>query len=41
LRHVDRIFVLDGGRLVEEGSHPELIARSGVYRALYDAQFQI
>src|SRR5438094_7014064 len=41
LRHVDRIFVLDGGRLVEEGSHPELLARSGVYRALYDAQFQI
>ncbi len=41
LRHVDRIFVLDDGRLVEEGSHPELIARSGVYRALYDAQFQI
>jgi ABC-type multidrug transport system fused ATPase/permease subunit len=41
LRHVDRIFVLDGGRLIEEGSHAELIARSGVYRALYDAQFQI
>jgi ATP-binding cassette subfamily B protein/subfamily B ATP-binding cassette protein MsbA len=41
LRHVDRIFVLDGGRLVEEGSHTELIARSGVYRALYDAQFQM
>jgi ABC-type multidrug transport system fused ATPase/permease subunit len=41
LHNVDRIFVLDGGRLVEEGSHEALLARSGVYRSLYDAQFQI
>ena len=41
LRHVDRIFVLDGGRLVEEGTHEVLLARSGVYRTLYEAQFQI
>ena len=41
LRHVDRIFVLDGGRLIEEGSHETLLARSGVYRTLYDAQFRI
>jgi ATP-binding cassette subfamily B protein/subfamily B ATP-binding cassette protein MsbA len=41
LRHVDRIFVLDGGRLVEEGSHQALLARSGLYQKLYDAQFQI
>jgi ABC-type multidrug transport system fused ATPase/permease subunit len=41
LRNVDRIFVLDGGRLVEEGSHEVLLAHSGVYRALYDAQFQV
>ena len=41
LRHVDRIFVLDGGRLVEEGTHETLLARSGIYRTLYDAQFQI
>jgi len=41
LRHVDRIFVLDGGRLVEEGTHETLLARSGLYRTLYDAQFQI
>lgn len=41
LRHVDRIFVLDGGRLVEEGTHDTLLARSGVYRTLYNAQFQI
>jgi len=41
LRHVDRIFVLDGGRLIEEGTHDVLLARSGVYRTLYEAQFQI
>jgi ABC-type multidrug transport system fused ATPase/permease subunit len=41
LRHVDRIFVLDGGRLLEEGTHEALLARSGLYRTLYDAQFQI
>ena len=41
LRHVDRIVVLDGGRLVEEGTHETLLARSGLYRTLYDAQFQI
>jgi ATP-binding cassette subfamily B protein/subfamily B ATP-binding cassette protein MsbA len=41
LRHVDRIFVLDGGRLVEEGTHAVLLARSGLYRTLYEAQFQI
>ncbi len=41
LRNVDRIFVLDGGCLVEEGSHEVLLAHSGVYRALYDAQFQV
>ena len=41
LRHVDRIFVLDGGRLVEEGTHEALLARSGLYRTLYEAQFQI
>jgi ATP-binding cassette subfamily B protein/subfamily B ATP-binding cassette protein MsbA len=41
LRHVDRIFVLDGGRLVEEGTHAVLLARSGLYRTLYEAQFQL
>ena len=41
LRHMDRIFVLDGGRLVEEGTHDVLLARSGLYRTLYEAQFQI
>ncbi|HWD58694.1 MAG TPA: ABC transporter ATP-binding protein [Stellaceae bacterium] len=34
----DRILVLDRGRIVEEGSHAELIRRDGPYRALMGAQ---
>jgi len=33
----DRIVVLDNGRVVDEGSHPELVDRCGVYRGLVDA----
>lgn len=36
----DRIAVLDRGRLIESGSHAELIAAGGVYRRLYETQFQ-
>jgi ABC-type multidrug transport system fused ATPase/permease subunit len=34
IRDADVILVLDGGRLVESGSHAELIARDGAYAAL-------
>ena len=33
----DRIIVLDGGRIVEQGSHPELLAAGGRYWALWQA----
>ncbi|MFN4275178.1 MAG: ABC transporter ATP-binding protein [Ferrovibrio sp.] len=35
----DVIFVLDHGRLVEQGSHAELLARNGAYARLYATQF--
>jgi subfamily B ATP-binding cassette protein MsbA len=35
----DRIIVLDAGRIVEQGTHAELLARNGHYAALYRMQF--
>ncbi|MFN4312612.1 MAG: ABC transporter ATP-binding protein [Ferrovibrio sp.] len=37
----DMIFVLDHGRLVEQGNHVELLARNGAYARLYATQFAI
>jgi ATP-binding cassette subfamily B protein len=39
IRHADRILVLSGGSLVEEGRHDELIAQNGLYAGLYRLQF--
>ena len=36
----DRILVVHGGRIVEEGSHDELYAKRGIYRDLFDLQFK-
>ena len=36
----DLILVIDDGRLVEQGTHAELLAREGLYAGLYHAQFQ-
>jgi ABC-type multidrug transport system fused ATPase/permease subunit len=39
-RLADRILVLDGGRIVEEGSHGELMKRSGLYTRMLGTQAQ-
>ncbi|HWA17377.1 MAG TPA: ABC transporter ATP-binding protein [Devosia sp.] len=38
LMHADQILFLEDGQIVERGSHIELLARGGRYRALYDLQ---
>ena len=38
IRHADRIYVLDGGKVIESGTHDHLIAREGIYRSLWEVQ---
>jgi ATP-binding cassette subfamily B multidrug efflux pump len=38
LMHADRILFIEGGQIVEDGNHAELLALGGRYRALYDLQ---
>lgn len=40
VQHADVILVLDQGRIVERGTHAELLARGGLYKKLHDLQFQ-
>jgi subfamily B ATP-binding cassette protein MsbA len=40
IEHADRVLVLDGGRLVEQGRHAELLAGDGLYARLHAMQFR-
>lgn len=40
IQHADRIFVIDRGRIAEQGSHGELLAQKGIYHKLHTAQYR-
>ncbi|HVW29703.1 MAG TPA: ABC transporter ATP-binding protein [Polyangiaceae bacterium] len=40
IRDADQVLVIDGGRIVEHGTHDELVQRGGLYRRLYESQFK-
>jgi subfamily B ATP-binding cassette protein MsbA len=40
IEHADQVLVLDHGRLVEQGTHAELLARGGLYAHLHQMQFR-
>ncbi len=40
IEHADRIIVMDQGKVVEQGSHAELLANDGIYSKLHSMQFQ-
>ena len=41
IRNADLILVLDQGKIVESGTHEELLARNGRYKKLHDTQFNL
>jgi ATP-binding cassette subfamily B protein len=40
VQNADRILVIDAGRIIEQGSHQQLLAQDGAYKRLYDLQFR-
>jgi ATP-binding cassette subfamily B protein len=40
VKAADKILVIDEGRLVESGTHAQLLERAGLYRVLHDTQFR-
>jgi len=40
IRNAHRIIVINDGRIVEEGTHETLLPQGGIYKMLYDMQFQ-
>lgn len=40
IKHADEILVLENGEIKERGNHDELLARNGIYRRIYDIQYQ-
>jgi ATP-binding cassette, subfamily B, bacterial MsbA len=40
IEHADRVVAMDRGRIVEQGSHAELLARGGLYARLHSMQFR-
>ena len=39
VRRADRIYVIDEGRIIEQGSHEALLEQEGLYHDLYERQF--
>jgi subfamily B ATP-binding cassette protein MsbA len=40
IENADKILVIDKGRIIEQGTHQELLAKNGAYTRLHDIQFE-